>query len=91
MNFLDYINSIKNEENKLFLENVVESGFRSLFEEMADATIPTPRNPLETKILLDKTKQDQEDLNKLLAVQTELIQNQKELEQKAPDLGTTPN
>ncbi len=80
MDFLNFLESIKTDNNKGFVENVAISSFKSLFEEIL------PSTPEETELVIGKTEEDLEDLEHLQATQVELKQNEADLKQKAPNL-----
>ena len=84
MDFVAFLESIKNEENKNFVENVAIASYKSLMEEIL------PAKPEETQLVIEKTKSDLEDLDHLKTTQEELLKNEQELEQKAPDLVQKP-
>ena len=80
MNFLNFLESIKTENNKAFVENVAIDSYKSLFEEIL------PSTPEETELVIGKTEDDLEDLEHLQATQVELKKNEEDLKQKAPNL-----
>ena len=81
MDFVKFLESLKTDKNKTFLENVAIDSYKSLFEE-----ILPPSKPEETELLINKTEEDLEDLEHLQATQVELKQNEADLKQKAPNL-----
>jgi hypothetical protein len=84
MDFKAFLESIKTDENKNFVENVAIATYKSLFEEIL------PAKPEETDLLINKTKEDLEDLTNLKTTQAELLKNEEELKQKAPNLVQAP-
>jgi hypothetical protein len=84
MDFVAFLESIKTDKNKNLIENVAIATYKSLLEEIL------PAKPEETQLVIDKTKEDLEDLGHLKETQAELLQNEAELKQKAPDLVQAP-
>ena len=79
--FLDFLNSMKTDTNKVFIESVVEKGFKSLFEydtsETQQQRLPT--NPKETELVMATKLKEAEDLKKLKDTQEGLIKTETDL------------
>ena len=88
MNFLTFLKTLENENNKAFLENVIKEAYNTLFEDIENLSLPD--SPEETLALMEKKKKDIEQLTKLKLAQDEIIKNEKDLESKYPDFKETP-
>lgn len=91
--FLDFLDSMKTEKNKAFIESVVEKGFKSLFEydsnETANLRLPT--NPKETELVMATKLKEAEDLKKLKDTQEGLIKTETDLEQTQKQMADQMN
>ncbi len=79
--FLDFLDSMKTEKNKTFIESVVEKGCKSLFEYDTTETQQQklPSNPKETEITMAAKLKEAEDLKKLKTNQEDLIKTETDL------------
>jgi septin family protein len=80
--FVDFLNTLKTDTNKTFIESVVEKGFKTLFEygtaETGQARLPT--NPKETELVMATKLKEAEDLKKLQQTQESLIKTETDLD-----------
>lgn len=91
--FLDFLDSMKTDKNKTFIESVVEKGFKSLFEYDARETenLRLPTNPKETEITMAAKLKEAEDLKKLKQTQEGLIKTQTDLEKTSDIMNSQMN
>lgn len=79
--FIDFLNSLKTDSNKVFIESVVEKGFKTLFEygtaEEQQEKLPT--NPKETELVMATKLKEAEELKKLKDNQESLITTETDL------------
>ena len=86
--FLNFLDSMKTEKNKTFIESVVEKGFKSLFEYDTTETqqLRLPTNPKETEIVQASKLKEAEDLGKLKTTQEDLIKTETDTETQQKQL-----
>ena len=80
--FADFLNTLKTDKNKVFIESVVEKGFNALFEygdaETQQERLPT--NPKETELVMATKLKEADDLKKLKDTQEDLITTETDMD-----------
>ena len=91
--FKDFLNTLKTDSNKVFLESVVEKGFAALYEydttETSQERLPT--NPAETDIVMAAKLKEADDLKKLKDTQESLIKTQSDVENTTKQMNDQMN
>jgi hypothetical protein len=87
MNYLSFLNSLKNPKTSTFLESVVIPAYKTLCED--ENTLPD--TVPETDVLIEKKVKDVAALGKLKVTQQELEKNEEELKSKAPGIVEQPS